>query len=103
MVGTADEEAGKTVDKKDDKKDGKKAPSKSVSRMNMFAPKTAPPTAILTPLTYHPVAAKESQNLSQPSAPSTAAPGAGIMDSLKGIFSPTPSDDGSVVRPDLQA
>jgi len=103
VVGTVDEEAGKTVEKKDDKKAGKKAPSKSASRMNMFAPKTAPPTVILAPPTFHPVAAEESQNLPPPPAPSTAAPGAGIMDSIKGIFSPAPSDNDSTVRPDLQA
>jgi len=108
-VGTPDEEAGETVEKKDDKKAGKKAPSKSPSRMNMFAPKLAPPTptAILARPTFHPVAAEESQNLPPPPASLTVAPGAGIMDSIKGMFSPPPSDNGSGLdrstRPDLQA
>jgi len=115
-VGTADEEAGETIAKKDDiKKAGKKAPSKSPSRMNMFAPKTAPftptlPLRIANP-TCHPIMAEKSpdlpppraQNLPPSPAPSMVAPDAGFMDSLKGFFSPPPSDQGDAVRPDLQA
>jgi len=114
--GAAAEEVGETVEKKDDKKAGKKAPSKFPSRMNMFAPGAAPPTPTLALQiqhpTFHPITAEESRDLPAPPpapnlplspAPSTVAPGEGLMDSIKGFFSPPPSDQGSAYRPDLQA